>query len=152
VPRAVIDAIDHDILVLLAEDARRSATEIGRRVSLSPAAAKRRIDRLEVLGVIRGYHAVVDHARLGDTIEAFVELRFEAGTQVNDIEGAFSTLSELVAGFTLAGDPDALLHLRVADLGHLRQVIDRVRRSGSVSSTKTLIVLARSDRRSTDPS
>ena len=36
-------------------DGRRSASEVGRLVGLSPAAAKRRIDRLEQIGVIRGY-------------------------------------------------------------------------------------------------
>ena len=44
--------------------AARRATSVG-AIGLSPAAAKRRIDRLEQLGVIVGYKAVVDHALLG---------------------------------------------------------------------------------------
>ncbi|HEX6021424.1 MAG TPA: AsnC family transcriptional regulator, partial [Solirubrobacter sp.] len=60
-----LDEIDQRILDLLVEDARRSASEIGRRVHLSPAAAKRRIDRLEARGYIRGYTAIVDHAKIG---------------------------------------------------------------------------------------
>ena len=126
---------------LLLEDGRRSATEVGRRVGLSPAAAKRRIDRLERLGVIRGYRAVVDHGLLGNGIEAFAELRFDGRAQVDEIDESFADLPELVEGFTIAGDPDALVRLRVADLDHLKQVIDRIRRSGRVTGTKTLIVL-----------
>ncbi|HEU4701128.1 MAG TPA: Lrp/AsnC family transcriptional regulator [Conexibacter sp.] len=140
-PRTDLDPVDHRILDLLVEDGRRSASEIGRQVDLSPAAAKRRIDRLEQLGVIAGYRAVLDHARLGSQIEAFVELRFAGATQVDDIEATVAGVSEVVEAFTTAGDPDALVRVRATDLGHLKRVVDRIRRSGKVTGTKTLIVL-----------
>jgi Lrp/AsnC family transcriptional regulator, leucine-responsive regulatory protein len=141
VSRAALDDVDNRILELLLQDGRRSASEIGRTVGLSPAAAKRRIDRLEQLGVIAGYHATVDHTLLGSTIEAFIELRFAAATQVGDIDRAVADLPELVESFTIAGDPDALVRVRAADLDHLKRVIDHIRRSGRVTGTKTLIVL-----------
>ena len=140
-PRADLDAIDEEILRLLVDDGRRSASEVGRQVGLSPAAAKRRIDRLEALGVINGYTALLDHAKLGSDIEAFTELRFAGKTQVDDIDGTVADLPELVESFTVAGDPDALVRLRVTDLDHLKRVVDRIRRSGRVTGTKTLIVL-----------
>ena len=140
-PRTDLDAIDHRILELLVEDARRSASEIGRQVNLSPAAAKRRIDRLERIGVIAGYRALIDHTKLGSRIEAFTELRFAGTTQVGDIDRAVANLPELVEAFTIAGDPDALVRLRVTDVDHLKRVIDRIRRTGKVTGTKTLIVL-----------
>lgn len=141
VGRTDLDPVDEQILQLLAADGRRSASEVGRHVSLSPAAAKRRIDRLEQIGVIRGYRAVLDHARLGSQIEAFVELRFAGATQVDDIEAVAADLPEVVEAFTTAGDPDALVRVRAADLDHLKRVVDRIRRSGKVTGTKTLIVL-----------
>jgi Lrp/AsnC family leucine-responsive transcriptional regulator len=139
--RTDLDDVDARIVELLVQDGRRSASEVGRRVGLSPAAAKRRIDRLEQIGVIVGYRAVLDHAKLGSQIEAFTELRFAGATQVDDIESAVSGLSEVVEAFTIAGDPDALVRIRVADLDHLKRVVDRIRRSGKVTGTKTLIVL-----------
>src|SRR6201999_229341 len=128
--RANLDDIDEAILELLVEDGRRSASEIGRRVGLSPAAAKRRIDRLEERGIITGYTATLDHQQLGSEIEAFAEVRFQASTQVGDIDEAFTALPELVESFTIAGDPDALVRLRVTDLDHLKRVIDKMRRGG----------------------
>jgi DNA-binding Lrp family transcriptional regulator len=140
------DSIDERILELLIEDGRRSASEVGRLVGLSPAAAKRRIDRLEQAGYIRGYTAILDYRMLGGRIEAFSELRFAPGTQVDEIDAAVADLPELVESFTLAGDPDALIRVRVADVDHLKRVIDRVRsgrRGGAkIVGTKTLIVLA----------
>lgn len=129
----------------LVEDGRRSASEIGRVVGLSPAAAKRRIDRLEGTGYILGYTALLNPARLGTRLEAFTELRFAPGTQVDDIDEVVAELPELVESFTLAGEPDALVRVRVNDVDHLRKVIDRIRRGGRgdarVIGTKTLIVL-----------
>jgi Lrp/AsnC family leucine-responsive transcriptional regulator len=139
--RTDLDKVDEAILDLLVEDGRRSASEVGRRVGLSPAAAKRRIDRLEELGVITGYRAVLDHEKLGRNIEAFTELRFAGATQVGDIDRTVADLPELVEAFTIAGDPDALVRLRVTDLDHLKRVIDRIRRTGKITGTKTLIVL-----------
>jgi len=145
VPRQNLDARDERILELLLEDGRRSASEIGRLVNLSPAAAKRRIDRLEHVGYIRGYTVVLNHAMLGGQLEAFSELRFAPGTQVDEIDAAVADLPELVESFTVAGDPDALVRLRVNDVDHLKRVIDRIRRgeagSAKIIGTKTLIVL-----------
>jgi Lrp/AsnC family transcriptional regulator, leucine-responsive regulatory protein len=146
--RTDLDPVDEQILELLVEDGRRSASEVGRRVGLSPAAAKRRIDRLEQVGFIRGYRAVLDHARLGSQIEAFVELRFAGATQVDDIEAVAAGLTEVVEAFTTAGDPDALVRVRATDLDHLKRVVDRIRRTGKITGTKTLIVLGASRARS----
>jgi Lrp/AsnC family leucine-responsive transcriptional regulator len=147
VSQGSLDAIDERILELLVDDGRRSASEIGRLVNLSPAAAKRRIDKLESSGVIRGYTAILDHRLLGGQLEAFSELRFAPGTQVDDIDRAVADLPELVESFTLAGDPDALIRVRVTDVEHLKQVINQVRRGtpggATIINTKTLIVLGR---------
>jgi hypothetical protein len=45
------------------------------------------------------------------------------------------------AVFTIAGDPDALVWMRVKDVKDLTRVIDQLRRSGRVTGTKTLMVL-----------
>ena len=47
------------------------------------------------------------------------------------------------AVYTLAGDLDALVQVRVRDLAHLQEVIDRLRRNGTVTGTRTLMVLGR---------
>ena len=148
-----LDRTDRNILDVLAADARRSASEVGRLVGLSPPAAKRRIDRLEQAGFIRGYTVVLDHQRVGETIEAFIELRFAPGTQVQEIDTAVTDLPEVVESFTLAGDPDALARVRVRDLDHLKTVVDQIRRGRrggpKVLTTRTVIVLGRTQTNST---
>ena len=137
-----LDAIDREIADLLRRDGRRTLADLGKTIGLSAPAVKRRLDRLEDHGVITGYTALVDHAKLGRSIEAFAELRFAGGTKVADISGIAAGLPEVEAIYTTAGDPDALVHLRVRDVADLTRVIDRLRRTGKVTGTKTLIVLA----------
>jgi Lrp/AsnC family leucine-responsive transcriptional regulator len=137
-----LDGTDREIVDLLLRDGRSTLAEIGKRVNLSAPAVKRRLDRLEEEGVITGYTARVNHTKLGRPIEAFTELRFAGRTKVADIAGVAADMPEVVAVHTIAGDPDALVHLRVRDVTDLTRVIDLLRRSGKVTGTKTLIVLA----------
>ncbi len=138
---AQVDEIDHELLRLLAADGRRTFSEMAGEVGLSVAAVKRRVDRLRETGVITGFTVKVDHAKLGWAIEAFTELRYAGSTPVASIIGAATAVPEVRAVHTIAGDPDALLHLRVRDIAHLQQTIDRLRRTGNVVGTKTLMVL-----------
>lgn len=138
---SAVDGTDLEILDLLIRDGRRTLADIGATVSLSAPAVKRRLARLEETGVITGYTAEIDYAKLGRPIEAFTELRFGGSTKVADIAGVARGLPEVDAVYTIAGDPDALVHLRVRDVADLTRVIDLLRRSGKVTGTKTLIVL-----------
>ncbi len=143
-PEIELDATDRTILDLLAENARRTFGDIGERVGLSAPAVKRRIDRLEAAGVILGYTTRVDHAKLGRPVEAFTEIRFSGDARVDAIAGIADQIAEVQAVFTIAGDPDALAWIRVSDVHELKRVIDRLRGSGDVIGTKTLIVLGTS--------
>ncbi len=136
-----LDRTDHEICDLLAANARRTMADIARRVSLSTSAVARRVDRLERLGVIRGYTVVLDHAKAGHPIQAFTELRFAGTADMDEIRATAARLPEVVSVFTTAGDPDALVWLRVPDVEQLGRVIEQIRRSGRVTGTKTLIVL-----------
>jgi Lrp/AsnC family transcriptional regulator, leucine-responsive regulatory protein len=140
------DRIDTEILRLLRENGRRTLGDIGSSVGLSAPAVKRRINRLEQAGVIRGYTVVLDHAKLGRPLEAFAELRFSGRTRVGAIEDIGAAIPEVEAVFTIAGDPDALAWLRVRDVEDLKRVIDRLRSTGQVVGTKTLMVLGTSQR------
>lgn len=140
-----VDEVDLAIVAELERDARCTYGEIGRVVGLSAPAVKRRMDRLEASGVVRGYTVVVDHALLGRPIEAFTEMTFSGEARVDEIASIGDGIPEVLAVFTMAGDPDALAWLRVADVRDLKRVIDRLRVAGNVTGTKTMIVLGGPD-------
>lgn len=142
-----MDRTDQDILGLLEENARRTMSDIAERVALSTSAVKRRIDRMEQAGVITGYTVVVDHAKIGRPVQAFTEVRFAGTADLGEIRNTALGLPEVQAVFATAGDPDALVWIRVPDLERLGQVIELLRRSGRVTGTKTLMVLGTWTRR-----
>src|SRR5438270_11081253 len=67
-----LDDVDLAILDLLVRDARASQRRIAREVGMSPPAVAERIGRLERTGVIRGYRAELDRARLGFLVVVYV--------------------------------------------------------------------------------
>lgn len=135
------DELDDKILDVLRADGRAALADIGQAVGLSAPAVKRRIDRLEQAGVITGYTVLVDETKLGHALEAFTEIRFAGAAAVEDISAVGRGMPEVKAVFTIAGDPDALVHLRVRDVAHLTETINRLRKRGTVTGTKTLMVL-----------
>lgn len=135
--------MDQRIVALLVADARSSYAEIGAKVSLSAPAVKRRVDRLRSRGVIKGFTTVVEPSAVGWTTEAFVELFCTGRTTPAQITVATRRHPEVVGAYTVSGEADALVHLRAADIGHLEQVLERLRAEPFVTSTRSMIVLSR---------
>ena len=141
---STVDDIDLRLIGFLRKDGRRSYADMATEIGLSLPAVKRRVDRLQSAGVITGFTAKIDYAKLGWTIEAFTELRYTGKTRPPEIERLATELPEVQAVYLIAGDPDALCHIRARDVAHLREVIDAIRGSGSVTGTKTFITLGNS--------
>jgi DNA-binding Lrp family transcriptional regulator len=137
-----MDATDRQIVALMRADARRSFQDIGRRVSLSAPAVKRRVDRLEREGVIRGYAAAVDPAAYGWNTQAFVELFCEGTMSGREVQEAVAAHPEVAGAYTIAGQPSAILHVRAADTRHLELALERIRNAPGVLRTQTQIVLS----------
>jgi Lrp/AsnC family transcriptional regulator, leucine-responsive regulatory protein len=135
-----MDDIDRRILEILRRNARAPVTEIARIVGLSTAPVSRRIERMETNGSIQGYTTLVDEQRAGALV-AFTEVRLAGSTETGTIEQIVREIPEVQAFYTIAGDPDALLRIRVEDVDHLQRVVNSLRRTGKLAGTKTLIVL-----------
>ncbi|MFC7098173.1 Lrp/AsnC family transcriptional regulator [Halobaculum marinum] len=101
---AEIDDVDRAILHALQEDARNmSSGDIAERTGTSDSTVRKRIQRLETDGVIKGYSASVDYQRSGYPLRmllyctASIPRRGEIVSDILDIEGVVS-VQELVTG------------------------------------------------------
>lgn len=137
-----MDAIDTQIIALMRENARRSFQDIGARVALSAPAVKRRVDRLEEAGVLKGYTAVVDPAAMGWATHAFVALYCEGRMSAGEVRAAVDRHPEVVAAYTVAGEASAILHVRAEDTTHLEVALERIRDAPGVVRTQTQVVLS----------
>ena len=138
-----MDSFDREILALLVEDGRRTYDDIGRRVSLSAPAVKRRVDRLRAQGALRGFTAVIDHSALGDRTEALVELFFAPGTLLDEVAEILDSHPEVVEAWSVTGDADAIARVRTQDNTDLERLIMDLQRNGLVQRTRSQVVLSR---------
>lgn len=139
-----LDRIDLALLAELQGDGRISNTDLAERVKLSPSACLRRVQRLEAAGIIAGYAALLDPARLGLGLQAFV--RVQLARHDADTIAAFSQRvndwDEVVACHALTGDMDYLLHVVVQDLDHFsRFLLDRLLSGDFVADVNSSFVL-----------
>lgn len=137
-----MDEIDHTIVALLRENARRSFKDIGRHVRLSAPAVKRRVDRLEQAGVLLGYTAVVDPPAFGWHAEAFVDLYCEGKMAAGAIKRAVQQEPGVVSAHTVAGEASAVLHVMARDTKDLELALERIRATDGVTRTVTEVVLS----------
>lgn len=122
-----LDAFDRKILALLQADAGLTNAELSERVALSPSQCSRRRLALEAAGLILGYRAEVDAAKLGYAVEAFSRVTLAAHSEsvVDDIAAFFEGLPEVRMAYTLTGDADYLLHVQVRSLDELASFVHR---------------------------
>ena len=137
-----MDATDRKIVTLLRENARRSFKDIGGHVHLSAPAVKRRVDRLESEGVIRGYTTVVDPAAFGWHTEAFVDLFCDGRMPAEAIKRAAQKEPAVVSAHTVAGEASAMLHVMAEDTHDLELCLERIRATDGISRTVTEVVLS----------
>jgi DNA-binding Lrp family transcriptional regulator len=137
-----MDQTDRQIVALLRENARRSFKDIGRHVNLSAPAVKRRVDRLERDGVIRGYTTVIDPHAFGWHAEAFVDLYCEGGMSGEAIKKVVDGEPRVASAHTVAGEPSAMLHVMAEDTKDLELALERIRDTDGITRTVTEVVLS----------
>lgn len=114
----LIDEIDRKILQILQKDASLSVDDISDSVSLSRNACWRRIKALETKGIIKGRVALLDAAKVGASLTAFVMIKTSThdAKWIRDFQTVLSTLPEVVGAYRMTGDLDYVLRVRLADM------------------------------------
>jgi Lrp/AsnC family leucine-responsive transcriptional regulator len=139
-----LDAFDRKILAVLIDDARTSNVEIAKRVGLSEAPCSRRIRRMEVEGVIRGYHADLAPEAVGLGFIAFVTLVLDYVTAAtaDEFAEAMRAIPEVVSCYIVSGGYDALLHVAAKDSQTYSEIVfDKLRRIPGVKDVRSSFVM-----------
>lgn len=122
-----LDATDLAILRHLAEDATKSAAEIGRALGIAQPAAWRRIRRLEEQGVLAGRRVVLDNAALGFGVTVFLGIRLAAKgrTSLEDFERAVTAIPEVQMVQHVLGQFDYRLRITARDISDFERILRR---------------------------
>ena len=135
-----IDQTDLRILKELQSNARISISALAKRVSLTPTPCARRLQQLESAGFIKGYFTLLDQARVGLSVNAFVEVRLvrEGKAEMAEFESAVDRYPEVVECWAMSGGYDYLLRVVTQDLdGYNRFLRDQLLNLGCVDHVET---------------
>lgn len=133
-----LDQTHRRILALLQQDARMTATAIGKTVGLSRPAVQDRITAMENAGVIKGYHAQIDETASLVRGIVFVTI---AQRPCDKALSWLETLEGVSAVFSLSGEVDAIVHVSVPDVAELSKMTDRILASPLIATARTSVVL-----------
>jgi len=123
-----LDAIDRKILEALQDDSRLTNLDLAARVGLSPPPCLRRVRRLREAGVIARDVALVDPAKVGQTVIAFVGV--ELDRQREDVLASFerkiAAEPQVQQCYFVSGETDYLLVVTCRDMDDYNQFARRV--------------------------
>ncbi len=122
----LLDDVGWQILAALQDNGRLSFAELGRRVHLSLPAVAERVKRMEEAGIIAGYHAEVDTARLGLPVVAIVRLGSIGGQSCQRAVAQVSAIPEVLECYRVTGDDSVVVKVVATSVDHLARIIDQL--------------------------
>ncbi|MGN1203896.1 MAG: Lrp/AsnC family transcriptional regulator [Lachnospiraceae bacterium] len=136
-----MDSVDRNILKCLRDNARLSATELGKKVSLSVAAVIERIRKMEAGGIIEQYTVILNQQKLGNDVSALMEVSLEHPKYYDDFIEKIKSLEEIEDCYYVTGDYDFMLKISTCSSKTLEYLHRTVKGINGVSGTKTFFVL-----------
>ena len=136
-----LDPVDADLVGQLQRDGRMSVNALAEAVGVSRANAYRRLDRLADDGVITGYRAEVDPAKVGLPVTVLVLIGVQQ-RRWQDVQRSLGDLPGLSYLAATTGEFDLLALVRLSDVSQLRDVVlEHLQTTAGVVSTRTVFVL-----------
>ena len=121
----VADEVDVEILRVVQQDGRISNADLARRINLSPPATHARLKRLEQLGYIQQYVALLNREKAGFDMLCFisVSLQLHNFTAVEQVRALVHDMPEVLECHHLTGEYDYLLKVVVRSRADLERFV-----------------------------
>ena len=138
-----LDRLDRQIAGALRANARRSNREIARQLGIADSTCHDRVRRLQEEGVITGYHAEIDLAAVGRSVQAIIAVRLQPKTRkaVEDFRDMVTRLDDVLAVFVVTGGDDFLVQVAVPTTRALEAfVLDHIAQYPHTADVRTSLV------------
>jgi DNA-binding Lrp family transcriptional regulator len=141
-PYEPLDETDRRIVAELARDARLPNNVLAERIGVAPSTCLGRVRALRERGVIRGYHADIDPAALGRSLQAMIAVRLQSSARghIRTFAAEVARLDEVLDVYFLGGKDDFLLHVATASSDDLRDFVENLSDNPDVAYTETSLI------------
>lgn len=139
-----MDRIDRKLLNLMQRDASRTNVDMAEEVSLSPSTCLRRIQRLHKTGLIDRIVAILNPAKAGRVIKAFVtvELKLHGEQHMRRFLDIAIREEAVSHAYAVTGETDVVLMLRLRDMEEFDALCDRLfRDQNNIARFFTMIII-----------
>ncbi len=123
-----LDRFDLKILDYLQRNGHCSNVELAAAVGLTPSPCLARMKRLQESGVLRGFDAVIDVARLGHFITAFTEITISEHRRDSFrlFEAAAERCPEIIECYNVTGGCDYILKIVAPSIAAFSAILDNL--------------------------
>ena len=137
-----LDQVDRDILAMLQQDGRASASHIAQEIGMSIPAVTDRIKKLQESGVIMGFTALLDHRKMGRDVSAFITVISESSAHYSDVVIQANKTPEIVQCFTTTGNGSHVLLAVTENTTSLEKLLRIIQGWPGVMRTETQMILS----------
>ena len=134
----LLDSTGWQLLQALQQDARLSYTQLGQRVGLSAPAVAERVRKMEDAGIISGYHAEVNWAKIGFPITAIIRMSTFSGERCGRFAAFTQGVPEVLECYRVTGSDSLIMKVMAASVEHLEALIDQLSAHGQLTTSMVL--------------
>ncbi|CDS93326.1 Lrp/AsnC family transcriptional regulator [Sphingobacterium faecium] len=139
-----LDEKDLAILRLLQKDAKLSVRDLSGRINLSSTPTHERIKRMEKLGIIKGYTAVLDRKKVdkGMMVICMIALNAHNKKTASKFIEEVSKLNEVVEFYNISGDFDFMLKILAPNMDEFHDFfVNQLSEIEGIGQTKSIFVM-----------
>jgi Lrp/AsnC family leucine-responsive transcriptional regulator len=134
----LLDGTGWQILQALQQNARLSYSELGQRVGLSSPAVAERVRRMEDAGIISGYHAEINVAKIGLPITAVIRMSPSPGERCTRFTAFVQEVPEVLECHRVTGSDSLVMKVVASSVEHLEVIIDQLSAHGQLTTSIVL--------------
>lgn len=134
----LLDDTGWQILRVLQQNARLSFSELGQRVGLSSPAVAERVRRMEDAGIISGYHAEINLAKVGYPITAIIRMSSAPGERCTRFVDYAEAMPEVLECYRVTGSDSLIMRVMASSVEHLETIIDQLSAHGQLTTSMVL--------------
>lgn len=140
-----LDQTDRKILQILQTNAKVTNAKLAQEVGLSPAPTLERVKKLESLGIVKSYHAMLDHTKVGLGVQTFVQvfLHSHKKSVLDAFVEKINLIENVVECHHITGSCDFLLKVIATDINaYQKLLLEQISEIEEISNMQSMVILS----------